>query len=79
MRIDEIDELALRIGGRFKLTVLLQKRLRELGRGAAALVEVSDQNLIDIALEEIRQGKVSFEGEEPAEETAKAARKLKES
>lgn len=79
MRIDEIDELAQRIGGRFKLTVLLQKRLRELGRGAAALVEVSDQNLIDTALEEIRQGKVYLEGEELAEETEKAARKLKES
>ncbi len=79
MRIDEIDELAQRIGGRFKLTVLLQKRLRELGRGAAALVEVSDQNLIDTALEEIRQGKVFLEGEEQTEETAKAPRKLKES
>ena len=79
MRIDEVDELAQRIGGRFKLTVLLQKRLRELGRGAAALVEVSDQNLIDTALEEIRQGKVFLEEEELTEETEKAARKLKES
>ncbi len=79
MRIDEVDELAQRIGGRFKLTVLLQKRLRELGRGAAALVENPDQNLIDTALEEIRQGKVSLEGEELAEETKKAPRKLKES
>ncbi len=79
MRIDEVDELAARIGGRFKLTVLLQKRLRELGRGAAALVENPDQNLIDTALEEIRQGKVFLEGEEQTEETAKAPRKLKES
>ena len=78
MRLEEIDELAQTVGGRFKLTVLLQKRLRELGRGAAALVEVSEKNLIDIALEEIRQGKVSFEGQELAEEAEKTARKLKE-
>jgi len=57
----EIDRLAEKFGGRFKLTVLLQKRVRELVRGAPRLVETDHKNLIDVAMEEIRQGKLEFE------------------
>ena len=35
----EIDGLAEKFGGRFKLTVLIQKRVKELVKGAARLVE----------------------------------------
>jgi DNA-directed RNA polymerase subunit omega len=58
----EIDGLAEKFGGRFKLTVLIQKRVRELVKGAARLVESDKKNLIDVALDEIRAGKVSWEG-----------------
>ncbi len=58
----EIDGLAEKFGGRFKLTVLIQKRVRELVRGAARLVESEKKNLIDVAMDEIRAGKVSWEG-----------------
>lgn len=58
----EIDMLAEKFGGRFKLTVLIQKRVRELVRGAARLVESDKKNLIDVAMDEIRAGKVSWEG-----------------
>jgi DNA-directed RNA polymerase subunit omega len=64
----EIDGLAEKFGGRFKLTVLIQKRVKELVKGAARLVETDHKNLIDVALEEIRQGKLQWEGmldEEP--------------
>jgi len=58
----EIDGMAEKFGGRFKLTVLIQKRVKELVKGAARLVETDHKNLIDVALEEIRQGKLQWEG-----------------
>ena len=58
----EIDQLSEKFGGRYKLTVLIQKRLKELVKGAAKLVDLEDRNLINIVIEEIRQGKVTFEG-----------------
>ena len=62
MEATDIDQLAEKFGGRFKLTVLIQKRLKELVKGSQRLVELEDRNLINIVLEEIRQGKVRFEG-----------------
>jgi DNA-directed RNA polymerase subunit K/omega len=58
----EIDAMAEKFGGRFKLTVLIQKRVKELVKGAARLVETDHKNLIDVALEEIRQGTLQWEG-----------------
>ncbi len=58
----EIERLAEKFGGRYKLTVLIQKRLKELVKGAQKLVDLEDRNLIKVVLEEIRSGKVSFEG-----------------
>ena len=46
----EIDRMAEKFGGRFKLTVLLQKRVRELVKGAPRLVECDHKNLIDVAV-----------------------------
>jgi DNA-directed RNA polymerase subunit K/omega len=70
----EIDGLAEKFGGRFKLTVLIQKRVKELVKGAARLVDTDHKNLIDVALEEIRQGKLQWEGmldEEPERKSRK--------
>jgi len=58
----EVDILAEKFGGRFKLTVLIQKRVKELVKGAARLIDTDLKNLVDVALEEIRQGKVTLEG-----------------
>jgi DNA-directed RNA polymerase subunit omega len=81
MEKTEIDQLAQKFGGRYKLTVLIQKRLKELVKGGVKLVETEDRNLINIVLEEIRQGKVSFEGytlEEPEEKEGRKSSKKKE-
>jgi len=59
-----IEELIEKIGGRYKLTVLIQKRVRELMRNAPRLVEIDTENPMDIAIEEIRQGKISLVEEE---------------
>lgn len=47
-----------KIGNTFELTVLLQRRCQELVRGAKKLVEGDFKSPVDIALEEIVQGKV---------------------
>jgi len=59
-KIRVIDELEAKIGGRFALTALLQKRIRELVAGAPRLVDISSDNPIDIAIEEVRAGKIEL-------------------
>ena len=59
-KIRVIDELETRVGGRFMLTALLQKRIRELVAGAPKLVEIRSDNPIDVAIEEIRAGKIEL-------------------
>lgn len=74
----ELDRLATECGGRFKLTVMIQKRLKELVRGGAKLVDLEDRNVINVVMEEIRQGKVtleSFDLEEEGKESEKKSKK----
>ncbi len=59
-KIRVIDELEQKIGGRVQLSALLQKRIRELVAGAPRLVEIRSENPIDIAIEEIRAGKIDL-------------------
>jgi DNA-directed RNA polymerase subunit omega len=59
-KIRIIDELESRVGGRFKLTALLQKRIREIVAGAPRLVEIRSDNPIDVAIAEIRAGKIEL-------------------
>ncbi len=48
-----VMDLADKVGGLFRLTVLLQKRVRELVSGSPPLIEVETTNPIDIAMAEI--------------------------
>lgn len=49
------------VGGVFKFTVLLQKRVRELVKGMTPLVAVSENMTpIDIALKEFFEDKIDF-------------------
>ena len=59
-KIRVIDELEARVGGRFMLTALLQKRIRELVAGAPRLVEIRSDNPIDVAIAEIKAGKIDL-------------------
>lgn len=75
-RKQDLDALVKRLGGRFKLTVLIQKRIQDLARGAAPLVETAKEgSLIDVAIEEIAQGKVAYD---LPEEEAKPRKAKKE-
>lgn len=55
------DEIIEKVGGRFKLTALIQKRWLELMRGARPLVETSGMTEMEVVIEEILQGKVGID------------------
>ena len=59
-----IDEALAKIGGRFKLTVLIQKRVQELNKGAPKMVDLDSKNLIDVVIEEILAEKIHLEPDE---------------
>ncbi len=56
------DEIVNKVGGRFKLTALIQKRILELMDGARPLVERTD-NMTDLELviQEILQDKIAID------------------
>jgi DNA-directed RNA polymerase subunit omega len=61
------DELIQKLGGRFQLSSLVQKRLQELNAGARFLVEPKDgETLFDTVLREIAENKIFLEP--PSEE-----------
>ena len=59
-----LEKLIAKVGGRYKLTVLIQKRIRELMRNAPRLVDIDSENPMHIAIEEIRQDKINLVNEE---------------
>ena len=63
--IDELksDRLVKKIGGRFRLTALVQKRLGELLQGARPLIDdVQGKTMLEIVVQEILQDKIAPEG-----------------
>ncbi|HVY60573.1 MAG TPA: DNA-directed RNA polymerase subunit omega [Planctomycetota bacterium] len=54
----KLREAKKKVGNTFALTVLLQKRCQELVRGAQKLVDFDAKSPIDLALEEVLQGKI---------------------
>ena len=55
------DELVHKIGGRFKLTALIQRRWVELLQGARPLVESDTTSQMELAVQEIVEGKITFD------------------
>ena len=56
------DELVYKVGGRFKLTALIQKRLSELMEGARPLVErKAGMTNIEIVVQEIMEDKIAID------------------
>ena len=58
--LDELKEEAIvnKVGGRFKLSTLIQKRMVALNTGARPLVEVRGGDKLSIVIQEILQGKI---------------------
>ncbi|MSR47744.1 MAG: hypothetical protein EXS13_11905 [Planctomycetes bacterium] len=63
MDLKSIEAAKRRVGGAFRLSVLLQKRIIELVRGAPSVIDHPERERgpIQIALKEILDGKISLE------------------
>ena len=62
--IDELksEKIVNKIGGRFKLTALVQKRLSELLQGSRPLIEDSEgKTMLEIVVQEILQDKIAID------------------
>ena len=62
--IDELKDIRLveKIGGNFKLTALIQKRLTELMEGGRPLIKDTEgMTMIEIVVQEILQDKITAE------------------
>ena len=58
--LDDLKEerIVNKVGGRFKLSTLIQKRLVALNRGARPLIEMQTKNTMEIVIQEIIQDKI---------------------
>ena len=80
MDLKKLSDAEKLVGGKFKLSTLMQKRLVELMRGAPKLVNSGATNMHEVVIEEILQGKIKLgepeapkpvpEGEPPLEPVA---------
>lgn len=52
------EQIVKQVGGRFRLTSLIQHRVRELMDGARPLVERKGRNDLEVAIAEIAEGKI---------------------
>jgi DNA-directed RNA polymerase subunit omega len=52
------EEIVNKVGGRFKLSTLIQKRLVQLNRGSRPLVDHVSENKMEVVLQEILQDKI---------------------
>jgi DNA-directed RNA polymerase subunit omega len=52
------EEIVNKVGGRFKLSSLIQKRLVALNRGARPLVDLPTKNMMEIVVHEIMENKI---------------------
>lgn len=64
--LDELKEdwISRKVGGRFKLSTLIQKRLVQLNRGAPPLVETQGKPTMATVLEEIITDKIYLDATE---------------
>jgi DNA-directed RNA polymerase subunit omega len=58
--LEELKEEAIvnKVGGRFKLSTLIQKRLVQLNRGSRPLVDLNSDDKMEIVIQEILQDKI---------------------
>jgi DNA-directed RNA polymerase subunit omega len=62
--IDELksEKIVNKVGGRFKLTALVQRRLCELLQGSRPLIEDSEgKTMLEIVVQEILQDKIAID------------------
>jgi len=56
------DDLVIKCGGKFRLTALAQRRMKELIEGSRPLIDdVQGKNLVEIVIQEIKEGKIEID------------------
>jgi len=76
--IDELksEKLVNKVGGKFKLTALVQKRLAELMQGGRPLIKnIEGRTMLEIVIQEILQDKIAIDDGVPAEPAEKIKKK----
>ena len=76
--IDELksEKIVNKVGGRFKLTALVQRRLGELLQGARPLIEdVQGKTMLEIVVQEILQDKIAIDDGLPTEASGNKKKK----
>lgn len=56
------EEIVNKVGGRFKLSTLIQKRLVQLNAGSRPLVDPKSENKMEVVLQEILEDKIFLDG-----------------
>ena len=70
--IDELksEKIINKVGGKFKLTALIQKRMSELLQGGRPLIkDIEGKTMLEIVIQEILQDKIAIDDGVPAETT----------
>lgn len=60
------DAIVEKVGGRFKLCALIQRRLEQLIDGARPLVDRNGRSDLEVVIEEILQNKITLTFEDPS-------------
>lgn len=55
------ESIVNKVGGRFKLATLIQKRLVQLNAGSRPLVNIGSDNKMEIVIQEIMQDKIHLD------------------
>jgi DNA-directed RNA polymerase subunit omega len=58
------DEIVKKVGGRFKLTALIQRRMLELMDGSRPLVDRGSMTDLEVAIQEILEDKIAIDYEQ---------------
>ena len=70
------EEIVNKVGGRFKLTALVQRRLCELLQGSRPLIEDSEgKTMLEIIVQEILQDKITIDDGLPTQTTGDEKKK----
>jgi DNA-directed RNA polymerase subunit omega len=64
------EEIVNKVGGRFKLSTLIQKRLAALNSGARPLVDFRSNDKMEIVVQEILQDKIFLDASNQVATTA---------
>jgi DNA-directed RNA polymerase subunit omega len=73
--IDELreEEIVNKVGGRFKLSTLIQKRLVAMNAGSRPLVDLDTDNKLQIVIREIMEDKIYLDASQKVRITGQQA------